>query len=376
MSEHLNQKDYGDYFKSLEKRISGDTAKPVQVSQATGSKNKTGAKKRKSLRYSVFRIRPIAFFGIALILIITLLAVSLANCGGDKKKKDTPATSSIAATKPKEEKKEPLIIYSEDAKTAAIPAENDAASAIIVDTETHKIVASRNHNERLHPASLTKIMTLLVAAENTSDYNDTFTMTYAITDPLYIAEASVAGFLNDETVTVKDMLYGLILPSGADAAMGLAMKIAGSEKDFVALMNEKAEELGLKDTHFMNVSGLYDPKHYTTAYDMAIILEATIKNPFCKEILSTYQYTTSKTPQNPNGIPLSATLFDYMYGTEPETATIQGGKTGYVNEAGYCIASFGSNNTTKTEYITVTLKNSSIWPAFHGQIALYKQFAK
>ncbi|MGN0493865.1 MAG: hypothetical protein ACI4F7_09480, partial [Acutalibacteraceae bacterium] len=110
-------------------------------------------------------------------------------------------------------------------------------------------------------------------------------------------------------------------------------------------------------------------------YDMAIILETALKNPICKKVISTYQYTTSKTEQHPNGIPLSATLFEYMYGTEPETATILGGKTGFVNESGYCIATYGTNNTTGNEYIAVTLKNSSRWPAFYGQIDLYKQFA-
>ena len=141
-------------------------------------------------------------------------------------------------------------------------------------------------------------------------------------------------------------------------------------------MNKKADELGLIDTHFVNASGLYDEDHYTCCYDMAIILQAALKNPVCKKVLSTYQYTTSVTPQHPEGIPLSATLFEYMYGTEPETATILGGKTGFVNEAGYCIASYGTGKATGSEYIVVTLGNSSRWPAFHGQIDLYKQFAK
>ena len=201
------------------------------------------------------------------------------------------------------------------------------------------------------------------------------TMTLDITDPLYVAEASVAGFLNGEVISMTDLLYGLILPSGADAAVALTQKISGGETEFVKLMNAKAKELGLKDTRFANATGLFDKEQYTTAYDMAIILETALKNPICKKVISTYQYTTSKTEQHPEGIPLSATLFEYMYGTEPETATILGGKTGFVNESGYCIASYGTNNTTGNEYIVVTLKNSSRWPAFHGQIDLYKQFA-
>ena len=139
-------------------------------------------------------------------------------------------------------------------------------------------------------------------------------------------------------------------------------------------MNKKVKELGLKNTHFTNVTGLFDKNHYTTAYDMAIILEAAIRDPLCRKILSTYQYKSAPTNKHPDGLPMSATLFNYMYGTEPETATIVGGKTGFVNESGFCIASFGKNNTTENEYIVVTLKNSSRWPAIHGQINLYRQF--
>ena len=141
-------------------------------------------------------------------------------------------------------------------------------------------------------------------------------------------------------------------------------------------MNKKVKELGLKNTHFTNVTGLHNEQNYTTAYDMAIMLDAAMQNKLCKEILSTYQYTTAKTPQHPEGILLSNTIFEYMYGNEPGTATILGGKTGFVNESGYCIASFGSCNENGNEYIVVTLGNSSRWPAFYGQIDLYKEFAK
>ena len=219
-------------------------------------------------------------------------------------------------------------------------------------------------------------MTLLCAVENIEDVNDTFTMTYEITDPLYVSDASVAGFLNNEKVTMTDLLYGMILPSGADAAIGLAVKIAGSEEAFVKLMNDKVKELGLENTNFTNVSGLYDQNNYSTAYDMAIILDCAMENELCRKVLSTYQYTTQKTPQNPEGILLQSTLFSYMYGTEPETATVLGGKTGFVNESGYCIASFGENKSQTEEYIVITMGNSSKWPAFYGQIDLYKKFAK
>ena len=151
--------------------------------------------------------------------------------------------------------------------------------------------------------------------------------------------------------------------------------IAGSEEEFVKLMNKKADELGLKDTHFTNSSGLYDKDHYTTAEDMAVIIRAAMKNPLCREVLSTYQYTTAKTPQHPDGIELTSTLFSYMYGTEPEGADILGGKTGFVNESGYCIATFGKSDNG-TEYVCVTLKGVSLWPTVYDQIDLYSRYAK
>lgn len=367
--------DYEDYLKALENRIS-----PKETENTVSEKPKN--QKKKSRRYRVVRIRPAALLVLVLIIGVVVLTVATTGRKLRKAKVTVPQAKSISdeeytsSNVIANEKKPKPVTFSFTADTAAIPDTNDAESAVVVNTETNEIVASREAEKRMYPASTTKIMTLLTAVENIKDYNDTFTMTLDITDPLYVAEATVAGFLNGETINMTDMLYGTILPSGADAAIGLAIKIAGGEKEFVSLMNKKAEDLGLKNTHFTNVTGLFDADHYSTAYDMALILNAAIKNPKCREILSTYKYTTSKTAQHPDGIELSSTLFSYMYGTEPETATITGGKTGFVNESGYCIASFGESNSMHNEYIAVTFKNSARWPAFYGQIDLYKQFAK
>ena len=375
MSEHFNGKDYGDYFKSLEQRLSqgGTPARPTETPKKAVRKS-TAKKKRRGI-YRVIRLRKAA---LALFLAVAAV-ISVAVFAASHKGKDNTAPQTVSEPKmgaaEKSVNTDGLISYSITDRTKEIPADNDCEGAIIVKTATGEAVAARNPHERLYPASTTKLMTLLVACENIKSYDDTFTMTLKITDPLFVSEASVAGFLNGEVITMTDLLYGLILPSGADAAVALTHKISGSEEKFVELMNEKVRDLGLSDTHFANSTGLFDKEQYTSAYDMAIILQTALKNPICKKIISTYQYTTSKTPQHPEGIPLSATLFEYMYGTEPETATILGGKTGFVNESGYCIATYGTNNATGNEYIVVTLKNSSRWPAFYGQIDLYKQFA-
>lgn len=379
MSQELNENNYSDYFKALEKRIDNDRAQNNPKNHAVTEKYKHSVttKKHSKRLYHVIKIR-------APFLVVTLLVVLGVIFGTSKvvgliksKGNDVNESTSSSDAYQKDEAVTPKVTFNTTENTIAIPDTNDAKHALIIDTKTNNIVASRDENTRAFPASTTKIMTLLVAVQNISDYNETFTMSTAITDPLYQQDASVAGFLDGEVISMTDLLYGTILPSGADAAVGLAIKIAGSEERFVNLMNQEVKALGLKDTHFTNVTGLFNENHYTTAHDMAVILYTAMQNETCKKILSQDQpYTTAKTPQHPQGIPLQSTLFTYMYGTEPETATIQGGKTGYVNEAGYCIASFGENNTTKNEYLVVTLGNSSKWPAFYGQIDLYKQFAQ
>ncbi len=371
MSGDFNGKDYDAYFAALERRLDNSSySRPVPSSESvvqTAVRNKTSKKPRR-LRKSVIAV----FLAVSLLVVGVAFkaAVSKPDAVPEKNLQDNP----LKVDEKEEKITKTSFSFSED--TLDIPSENDAQCGIVINKTDGSVIAQRQAHKKAYPASTVKIMTLLVAAENIVDMDAPFTMTTDITDPLYLADASVAGFLNGETVPLRDMLYGMILPSGADAAMALAITAAGSEEAFVELMNKKAEELGLENTHFTNVSGLHDENNYSTVYDMAIMLDAAMENELCRMVLSTYQYTTTVTPQHPEGILLSGTLFSYMYGTEPETATILGGKTGFVNESGYCVASFGKANESEDEYIVVTFGNSSKWPAFYGQIDLYKEFAK
>lgn len=242
---------------------------------------------------------------------------------------------------------------------------------ILIDLKTNTVVAQKNPDSTIFPASMTKIMTLIVAYENCDNFNDTFTMTAEITDPLFIAGASVAGFSVGEEITIRDLLYGAILPSGGDATDALAIYTAGSIDAFVDMMNRKVLEMGLSNTHFANPSGLHDDDHYSTPHEIALILEYALQIEECREILSTYQYTTNSTPQHPDGILLTSTMFSRMAGDESGVATIIGGKTGYTNEGLHCLASYAKVNGGN-EYIFVTAHAPGTYDPVYDCINTYK----
>ena len=177
--------------------------------------------------------------------------------------------------------------------------------ALLVDLESNTVLAQKNADQRIFPASMTKVMTILTAAEHIENWDETFTMTQSIIDPLFLADASMAGFVHGEAVSMMDLLYGAVLPSGAEATEALAITVAGSEAAFAELMNEKAQELGLQDTHFVDASGLHDENHYTTLCDMAIIMQAALDNPRCREVLTSVHHTSSPTEQNPDGVAMT-----------------------------------------------------------------------
>lgn len=244
--------------------------------------------------------------------------------------------------------------------------------AIMIDLSNNTVVAEKGGDDMIFPASMTKVMTLIVAYENCKDLDDTFTMTAEITDPLFTAGASVAGFSVGESVTIRDLLYGAVLPSGADATDALAIYTAGSIEKFVAMMNKKVLQLGLSNTHFSNPSGLHDDDHYSTPHEMALIFEYALKIEECKKILSTYKYTTSATSYHPEGIQLTSTMFGRMSGDESGVAEIIAGKTGYTNEGLHCLVSLGKRNDNGKEYVLVTAHAGATYDPIYDCINIYK----
>lgn len=224
--------------------------------------------------------------------------------------------------------------------------------AILIDPGTGKIIAGHNSEEKMYPASLTKLMTALLAVEQTDDLDDIITLSSDFFQGLHEADASLAGFEPGEDVRLKDLLYGVLLPSGAECCLAFSHIIAGSEEEFVKLMNKKAKELGMNHTHFCNSTGLHNDDHYSTVGDIAVLLKYALKNNIFREAFTSSRYSTLPSLCHPDGFTFYSTLSENMSGAEVIGGEILGGKTGYTQEAGLCLASLARVNGK--EYILVT----------------------
>lgn len=251
---------------------------------------------------------------------------------------------------------------------------------ILVDVEEGTIIAERKPYDRMYPASMTKILTVLTAAEilgiedeSSPVLEDSFTITREMTDYCLANGCSAVGFDVDETVSVRDLFYGTILPSGADAAVGLAVYVSGSHEEFVNRMNEKLKELGLSNTtHIANCVGLFDENHYSTVHDIAVILKTAVNDTFCRQVLSAHNYTTSFTGQHPEGIPIS-NWFLCNIEDEDTHGEVLCAKTGFIDQAGRCAASLARDGNGR-EYFCVTAGSSSSWQCIDDQTALFQKF--
>mgnify|MGYP004505367751 FL=1 len=231
------------------------------------------------------------------------------------------------------------------AETKADLAPN-SKSAILLDFDTGKILYSKNDNEVLPPASMTKIMSMLLIMERIDN------KTLSLTDEVTISEnaASMGGsqvFLQaGETYKVEELLKGIAIASGNDAVVAMAEKISGSVSDFVALMNEKAKSLGLTNTKFLNPHGLDTEGHVTTARDMAIIARELIKHTSILKFTSIYEDYLKKSDGSSIWLVNTNKLVRFYDG-------VDGLKTGFTKNAGYCLTSTAKKNNTR--FITVVM---------------------
>ena len=262
-----------------------------------------------------------------------------------------------------------------------------ASSAILVSLSDFSVKASIKPDERIYPASMTKIMTLIVACERIEDASVLLTVTEDTVNYCARNDAPTLTLDPGDSFSATDMLYAVGVVSAADACITLADHIAGSEEAFVAWMNEKCAALGLTQTHFANSTGLDDDSNYSTAREMAIILAYALDNPFCREILS----TNSKTVLGHYIKDGEETTYDrHLYNTlwsrlkdagyEEKIPvnlrsgkTLLGGKTGYTDKGKYCLASFASDKDGNL-YILVTAAGATVKTSITDMDAVYTQF--
>lgn len=216
-----------------------------------------------------------------------------------------------------------------------------------------KEVLSKNENERLPMASLTKIMTVRVALKHIKDLGETAPVDLGAYYRAVDMNASMAGFFGGEATTFRDLLYATMLKSAGEAADSLAMNISGSMDNFVALMNKEVEDLGLKNTSYANADGMDDPGNYQSAKDCAMLIKDCLNDGDFRAIFTKRDFITSPTADHPDGVYLESTIFSHLRKYEQNGFEILGGKSGTTDKAGLCWATLAVKNNK--EYILVVM---------------------
>ncbi|MDO4743442.1 MAG: D-alanyl-D-alanine carboxypeptidase family protein, partial [bacterium] len=237
-----------------------------------------------------------------------------------------------------------------------------AEGVVLASADKDEILYTKNDSKRLYPASITKLMTALLLIEKTPDLDaEIISVSDNAVKSLYGTGSSVAGLKPGEQYTAKQMLYMLLMVSGNDVALTIAEHVGQTVDGFVDLMNERALELGMVNTHYMNPHGLHDDNHYTTAYDVYLLTKQAITHSIFTEVVATTRYKLpASNMSEPRTLVTTNYLIDYntgaFYGYYYEHAT--GLKTGYTDEAGRCLVSTADKDGMR--YICVLL-NSPIY---------------
>ncbi len=252
----------------------------------------------------------------------------------------------------------------------AIDLETYSKNILLYNLDENTVLYEKSANEQIAIASLTKLMTAVVAIEHVSSLDEKVKLTYKDFEGLVEANASVAGFRIGQNPTYRDLLYGLLLPSGADAALALARNVAGSRERFVEMMNEKAKELGLVNTHFVNETGLDAKGHYSTLKEVAILFKYALKNEELSKIIKSDSYTMSDRSFT---VQSSISKNIKRYGLSMDY--LLGGKTGTTSDAGLCLASIASKNGTNYMLITARAPYDKKAPYhFYDAKTIYEYF--
>ena len=297
--------------------------------------------------------------------ILLMLAMTITGCGGSKYdmayKLNNDVSSFQLLNTTNQETLEPfaadLCVVSDDVKAVGIDL-SEVGAAALFDTKNLKTLYAKNANTQVNPASLTKIMTALVA------------MKYASTDQMLTASENVlvtesgavlCGLNPGDQMTLDQALHILLIQSANDVAILIAEGVAGSVDEFVSLMNQEAAELGATNCNFANPNGLTQEGHYVTAYDLYLIFQEALQYDLFNQIIQMTSYTTTYMDRNGNEKSLEVNSSNrYLKGTweMPPNVTVIGGKTGTTNAAGHCLILL-SRSSDGTPYISVIMKDTS-----------------
>lgn len=238
----------------------------------------------------------------------------------------------------------PAVTYAEEKQPSV-----SARSAILINADTGEVLYAKNEKERLPMASTTKIMTALLALE-TAALDD---RCVTITDEMVRVEGSSMGLQVGDQLSLKSLAAGMMMVSGNDAANSIAIAISGSKEDFAEKMNQRAEDIGMNDTHFVTPSGLDDEEHYSTAYDMALLASAALANPDFAEIVKEKNYTVSYiSPEQSRRFSNHNRLLSMYEGCI-------GVKTGFTKKSGRCLVSAAERDGIRL--VAVTLNAPDDW---------------
>ena len=247
-----------------------------------------------------------------------------------------------------------LCVTAENIENPSVSEDTMLHGAGLFGVNEQKVLYSYQIHDRLFPASTTKILTALLALES-GRLDEIVTVSQnAVNVP---SDSSKAFLQTGDQLTLRDLLYGLMLPSGNDAAVAIAEFLGGSEEVFAQMMNEKAQSLGATNSHFVNSNGYQHEEHYTTAYDLYLIFNECIKNPVFQEIISTSEYTASIAMADGtirSQIWKQSNQFVNGMYPVPANVVVIGGKTGTTNEAGACLILY-SQNASGSPYISIVM---------------------
>jgi D-alanyl-D-alanine carboxypeptidase (penicillin-binding protein 5/6) len=263
-------------------------------------------------------------------------------------------------------------VFAEEKRTQPIDMAPNAQSAVLMDADTGTIILSKNMDAKLPPASITKIMTMLLIMEAIDQGKIKWDEKVSTSEYAASMGGSQIFLETREEMSVQEMLKGIAMASGNDASVAMAEKLAGSEENFVRMMNERAEQLGMKNTHFSNCNGLPVANHYTSAQDIAIMSKELLKHEEITKFTGVYQDYLRKDSEKPFWLVNTNKLVRFYSGAD-------GLKTGYTSEAKFCLSATAKRDNLRV--IAVVLgepntktRNAEVTKMFDYAFAQYKNY--